>query len=124
MYGFTSALPLSNIGRFLSSTIWISSPSIVTFRRICERNSRSFGLASIIDSILARSEFMRRASCLACSPRLLSSLSGPLSLPLPSDDRLTWPLVRVRSVPPPVTMLELLPEPGPPDISTLSGELK
>ena len=115
------ALPMSNIGRFWSSTIWICRPSGVTSMRICERYSFSVALLEIMASILARKAWMRWASCCA-RWRLVSTWRRWLSLS--ASERLTWPYTLVRSLPPPGMTLELLPEPSPPAIATLRGELK
>jgi hypothetical protein len=50
MYGFTTALPLSNIGRFCASRIWMRRPSGVMSRRICERIDASFWLVASASS--------------------------------------------------------------------------
>ena len=55
IYGFKTALPLSNMGRFWSSTIWMSRPSGVISRRICEPKSCNFGLLEMAAAILALS---------------------------------------------------------------------
>jgi hypothetical protein len=67
------------------------------------------------------------ASSLACSARRCSACSAFrlsrrfLAWVSPS---LTWPVVRVRSAPPPRTTDDESPEPLPPSSETLSGALK
>ena len=114
------ALPLSNIGRFCSSTIWMRNPSVVTSRRIWLATWRRPALASIAScmrpfnsSSLAISRF---CACAACR-LIVRFLSGFSVIDF-------WPKVRERSRPPPMMIEELSPEPDPPCMATLSGVLK
>ncbi len=123
MYGLTSALPLSNMGRLWSSTIWICRPSGVTSSRICERYSFRRGFCVMTASILLRSAWMRAASWRAMAARPISGFMRRC-VSLSESERRTWPCTLVRSLPPPGITLELLPAPLPPAIDTCSGALK
>ena len=122
MYGFTNEEPESNIGRFWSSTIWIRKPSGVTSIRTWLRSSRRRGLRSIASSTSAR-------TLRACASDIFCISSGSacrltFALGCSTSPRLTCPVVRVRSSPPPLITLELSPDPEPPSIATCSGVLK
>ena len=122
MEGLTLALPLSNIGRFSSSTIWMRRPSAVMSSRICDLSAASLALPPICASTLSLSSCKRSCSARFCSAlkacRLIVLRCGGFS-PL-----LTWPPWRDRSVPPPLTTCDESPEPLPPISATFSGELK
>jgi hypothetical protein len=118
----TTALPLSNMGRFWSSTIWIIRPSCVISVRICERYSFS---AHCWQSCVHLGLERMQALGIACGLfGAAHGLAGAAVGIVFGSERRTWPCTLDRSLPPPGTMLELLPAPLPPDMATFSGELK
>ena len=102
----TVLLPEANSGFLLASTIWMDRPSTVISRRIWSRRASSAGTCMMDAS--------RRSFSFCSFTSFFESL--PLVMPL-----LTWPSLRVRSVPPPGTGAVASPTPLPPIRDSLSG---
>ena len=92
-------------------------------RRICDFIAASFGLAASASSTFSFSA-SRRATLGAPLLGLQRLQVERLALAPATSPCLTWPVVRVRSAPPPRTTCDESPEPLPPSSETLSGALK
>ena len=102
----TVLLPEAKSGFLFASTIWMDRPSTVISSRIWSRRASRAGT------------FMMDASSRSLSFCSFTSffLSLPFVMPL-----LTWPSLRVRSVPPPGTGAVASPTPAPPISDSFSG---
>ena len=90
--------------------------------RICDFIAASFGLAASTSSTFFFSASRRAISARFCSAS--SDLMLSRRLRAGTSPFLTWPVCRLRSVPPPRTTCDESPAPLPPISATLSGALK
>lgn len=105
MYGLSAALPMSNIGRFCLSTIWMRRPSGV-------RSSSSWSLNGSSAWLLLMASSSSRFSASSCCCSRSRSVCG-IGLAVCWDWNGSLLLPREMSVAPPSLIIEVLAPPGP-----------